>query len=101
MFNLSESDLSYILKIIRKYPEIHEVLIFGSRAKGNDKKTSDIDLALKGDALETVALKVSGELNDEGPLPYKVDVIYYEAISNDNLKDHIDRVGIKIYPIKA
>ena len=97
-FGLSNKDLAYIIEVIRAYPEIKAVLLFGSRAKGNYKVFSDIDLAIKGDVLESVMLAIKGRLDDEGPLPYKFDIVHYDSITNQNLKDHIDRIGIKIYP---
>ena len=48
MYGLLDRNLKFILEAISKYPEIEEVIIFGSRAMGNYKKGSDIDLALKG-----------------------------------------------------
>ena len=48
MYGLLERDLKYILEAVRKYPEIEKVIIFGSRAMGNYKPGSDIDIALKG-----------------------------------------------------
>lgn len=98
-FGLSNSDIEHIIDVIRVHPEIKEVLIFGSRAKGNYKVSSDIDLAIKGDVLEAAILSIKGHLDDEGPLPYKFDIVHYESITNQNLKDHIDQVGIKIYPV--
>lgn len=97
MFGLSQNEIDYIIKTLQAYPSIKKAVIFGSRAKGNYKKASDIDIALYGDNLEKVVLDVSGKLNDEGPLPYKVDVLAYMSIDNTALRDHIDRVGIPIF----
>ena len=43
MFGLTVSDLQFITDVIRKYPEVEQALIFGSRAMGNFKPGSDID----------------------------------------------------------
>lgn len=98
MIYLPAPDLKYIVDVLSKHPMVKIALIFGSRAKGTHKPGSDIDLALKGDHLADVVRQVSAQLNEEGPLPYHVDVLDYDAITNENLKDHIDRVGIAIYP---
>lgn len=99
MFGLSQKEIEYIIKILQPYSLIEKAVIFGSRAKGNYKKTSDIDIALFGDQLDRIVLEISGKLNDQGPLPYKVDVLVYSAIDNTALREHIDRVGIPIFPL--
>jgi predicted nucleotidyltransferase len=74
-----------------------EVIIFGSRAKGNFRRGSDIDIALKGEhiSFELVA-GLQTRFNQEMPVPHHVDLVHYESISNQDLIDHIDRVGISI-----
>jgi uncharacterized protein len=95
---LDEREVSNIIKASEELPEIEEVAIFGSRAKGNFKKASDIDLAVKGKSITDSTLKrLSGRLNEEMPMPYFFDVVHYESIRNQDLIDHIDRVGIVIY----
>ena len=96
-FGLKDSDIKIIKEALKKFPEIEEALIFGSRAKGNQKKASDIDIAIKGNAVshETI-LKIKDLLEEETTLPYFFDVVHYETISNVELKNHIDRVGRRI-----
>lgn len=98
MYGLLDRDLKYILEAVRKYIEIEEVIIFGSRAMGNYKKGSDIDLALVGENVDRkIVRSLSDELNEEYPLPYFFDVVNYKDISNDELIKHIDNVGKSIY----
>lgn len=98
-FGLKEGDLNIILKFLSQYPEIHEGFIFGSRAMGNYKRGSDVDIAIKGSNLQDIVHKVRGQLNDETPLPYKFDVALYDT-DNKNLKEHIENFAKKIYPHK-
>jgi len=95
---LRESDLAHIRDAARAFPEIRQVILFGSRAKGTHKPGSDVDLALKGDALtyETV-LGLTDMLNEEKPLPYFFDVVDYQRISEQALVEHINRVGVVIF----
>jgi len=88
-----ENQLSSVLC---HYPDVQQVVLFGSRAKGTAHPASDIDLALWGieDALRLEAL--AAEL-DELPLPFKFDVTSYSAITNPSLCAHIDRVGRVLY----
>ncbi len=72
--------------VLKKYPNIQEAILFGSRALDRYKKGSDIDIALKGTHIESVASEVSGILNDESPLPYVCDILDYHTIDNPDLK---------------
>lgn len=97
-YGLLDRDLKHIIDSIQDFPEISSVVLFGSRAKGTHKTASDVDLAIKGEAItyDTV-VRLSSMLNEEKPLPYFFDVQHYENISELLLLKHIDRVGIVLY----
>ena len=97
-YGLTEDDMAKIAEAIRQFDEIAVVVLFGSRAKGNYKPGSDVDLAVKGDRItpRTIA-QLAGLLNEELPLPYCFDVVDYSTLENQPLADHIDRVGVTIY----
>jgi predicted nucleotidyltransferase len=97
MDGLSSNDLNIITKILKQYPEISEAFIFGSRAKGTHKAGSDVDIAIKGNGLDELVSSISGQLNEETPLPYTFDVVVYNPLSKDELQEHIQRVGISFY----
>jgi uncharacterized protein len=97
MHGLEEKDLQELLAVLSRFPEIDEAIIFGSRAKGNYKKGSDVDIALKGKNVGEILWRVSSYLNEESTMPYYFDILNYDTISNSDLKEHIDRVGISIY----
>ncbi len=100
MCGLLKRDLDWIQEALSKYPEIEEAVLFGSRAMGNYKKGSDVDLAIKGSRINrTTVNRLSDDLNEEYPLPYFFDVIHYENISSEELKTHIDTMG-KIIKLK-
>ena len=93
---LSKNDLESIVRIIKKNPKIEDAVLFGSRAKGTFSDGSDIDIALKGkEILLNDVLDLSIEL-EELYLPYKFDLIIYDRIKEEALKDHINRVGISL-----
>lgn len=97
-FGISDKTYSKILDTFQRFPEIKEVVIFGSRAKGNYKNGSDIDLAVKGENVGPgLILKLKGFFNVRFSIPYKVDVIGYNYLTHPGLKEHINRVGKKIY----
>jgi predicted nucleotidyltransferase len=91
---LTEQELGLIRGVLRRHRGITGVLLYGSRAKGVSEPSSDVDLALVGvDRLE--AGRVAAEL-DELPLPYRFDIKAYDAIEYLPLRQHIERVGIRI-----
>jgi uncharacterized protein len=98
MHGLNEQEISNIVKASEELPEIEEVIIFGSRAKGNFKKASDIDLAIRGKSVtDIIVRRLSTRLNEELPMPYFFDVVNFDSIRNSDLLDHIKRVGQVIY----
>jgi predicted nucleotidyltransferase len=96
MYGLRDSDLKYLKNAFRRYSSIEKVILFGSRALGNYKNGSDIDLAIKGEKGDEIR-SLSAHLNEDSPLPYHFDVLDYNTITHQNLLDHIQRVGITIY----
>ncbi|HBH82873.1 MAG: hypothetical protein A2X03_15645 [Bacteroidetes bacterium GWA2_40_15] len=96
-YGLSETVIEKLISVFSSNSEIDEVIIFGSRAKGNYKEGSDIDISLKGAGITSSLIrKIELEI-DNLYLPYKVDLINYNDIIEPMLTDHIDRVGICIY----
>ena len=92
-YGISPEQLNEIVNLIAKTNVIRKIVIFGSRAKGNYEKGSDIDLALFGDNVELNDLLELSVKIDQLELPYKIDLVNYNRISNPDLKDHIDRNG--------
>jgi predicted nucleotidyltransferase len=94
---LPQHEAQLLAEVFSAHPEVPEVRIFGSRAKGTHSARSDVDLALWGnlDALQAEA--IAAEL-DELPLPYRFDVLGFDRIKLQPLRDHIERVGIRLYP---
>ena len=101
-YGLEEADIAYIVAALQQFPEIQRAYIFGSRAKGTFKQGSDIDIAIAGpDITFTTLSKLHALLEDQGHLPYFIDIVHYEDIKNPTLKEHIDRVGQLIYEAPA
>jgi predicted nucleotidyltransferase len=93
---LNPAELSLILGVFRKHPEIQSVILFGSRAKGTHSNSSDVDLAVTGDMSSLGAEAIASDL-DELPLPYRFEVQALKAIKHRALLEHIHRVGMEIY----
>ncbi|HWZ35309.1 MAG TPA: nucleotidyltransferase domain-containing protein [Mucilaginibacter sp.] len=91
-FGLSENTVLKINSVLGQYPAVEKAVVYGSRARGNFKSSSDIDITLKGKLNLRVLSDISLKLDDL-LLPYKLDLSIYNHIANPELLDHIDRVG--------
>lgn len=99
-FGLNTNTITLIKNLFQDFEQVEKVKIFGSRAKGNFKNSSDIDFALYGEINEKLLLDIASEL-DELPTPYKFDIVNYNDIENENLKQSIDKFGKDFYTQKA
>jgi len=96
-FGLKQNHIDAINSVFNQYPEITKATIYGSRAKGNYRNGSDIDLTLTGKNLNlTTLFKIENQLDDL-LLPYKIDISILHKIENPDLVEHIERVGIIFY----
>ena len=96
-FGLEEKTIEKINQVLANHSQVEQVILFGSRAMGNFKNGSDIDLAIKGVELN---LKIINEISDEIDdllLPYSFDLINFSHINNSELLNHINRVGMTFY----
>lgn len=99
-FGLSDTTLATVREILASCPSVEKALLYGSRAKGNHKPGSDIDLTLSGPQLtENMLSKLLGKF-DESNLPYQVDLSIKDNIENPNLLEHIERVA-KVFYVRA
>jgi len=96
-FGLKETTINRINTVFSRYPDIEQVVLYGSRAKGNYRRGSDIDLTLIGGALSHAQLTRIETQIDDLLLPYSVDLSLFKYIDNVNLIDHIQRIGIVFY----
>lgn len=94
---LSDEQIIEIKKIFSQKPKVKEAILFGSRSLGTHKKTSDIDIALKGDIPYDMILKIKSILNEETFIPFFFDILDYKRINNKDLTKEIDEKGISFY----
>ncbi len=92
-YGLKENVIQRIQSVLANFPEIEEAILYGSRAKGNYKNGSDIDLTLKGKQLTLTILGKVDEQLDDLLLPYTFDLSIYHQINSPELLDHMNRVG--------
>jgi type I restriction enzyme, S subunit len=96
-FGLDDHIIEMITHILEEQPKLDKAYIFGSRAKGNYRPDSDIDIAVKGyDLTMEDILKMSAGIDKLG-IGYEVDMMDYDCIKEVAMKEHVDRVGMEIY----
>lgn len=96
-FGLSQEVVARLRGVFARETDVRRVLIYGSRAKGNDRPGSDIDLALEDEGLSHADLLRIETAIDDLNLPYKIDLCLYRQIENPDLLDHIRRVGVVFF----
>lgn len=96
-YGLLLTDVERIVSIFKSNLKIDKVVLFGSRAIGNYRPGSDIDIALKGSDINlNDILNAKTEL-DKLSLPYKIDIVIFNRIKEQALIEHIERVGISLF----
>lgn len=94
---LSATTVAKIHGVLSQHSEVEQAILYGSRAKGNYKHGSDIDLTLTGSGLNhTLFTRIDNELDDL-LLPYQIDLSLRSSLTHPALLDHIRRVGVVLY----
>ncbi len=102
--DIMDSKVEYIIQkivsvIVEKADPVR-IILFGSRAKGNANKGSDIDIALEDEkALTFREMRKMKELIDDVSGLYSVDIIVLSKV-DDTFKDSIKESGVVIYEKK-
>ncbi len=91
-FGINARHRAELLRILKSYGVKH-AYIFGSRARGDYKKYSDIDIAIKDSLDKTDKANLAMDLR-ESNIPFTVDVVFYDETENDTLKEEIDKEGV-------
>lgn len=82
--------------IVLHHPLVEQAWVFGSRALGTFKDSSDIDLALEGTDLSITTIAQIQDQLEQSSLPYKVDLVIKRTITSEALLAHISQYGIPL-----
>lgn len=77
MVNIEEKYFRLLRDILKKYP--YKFYVYGSRAKGKNRKYSDLDLCYKDEIPTKVILDLEEEL-EESDLPFRVDLVFWDKM---------------------
>ncbi len=98
-YGLPEDTIEKIKGVLAQFPEVTRAVVYGSRAKGNHKPGSDIDLTLFGNVSWELCASIADAL-DELLLPYTIDLSVFALLNHPELEAHIERVGLVFYEKK-
>lgn len=101
MLALRDRDLAVLRQTFGRFPCVREVRVFGSRATGQSKRASDIDLAIAAPDASTAEWLALTAAIAEAPIIYQLDIVRIERTENPQLIDKIAREGVAIYPVSA
>jgi predicted nucleotidyltransferase len=94
---LSDKTVGSVRRTLARHTAVERAILFGSRAKGNFKPGSDIDLALVGAQLDQQTMsRIAGEIDDL-PIPYGLSLILLNETIDSAVRAHIERVGVSFY----
>ncbi|MCM3586956.1 nucleotidyltransferase domain-containing protein [Mesobacillus maritimus] len=77
--------------------QIEKVLLFGSRARGDYHRASDIDLAVFTSNSSPTEQNLIVQTIQELPTPLKIDVVFMDRLTKEKLISNIKSEGVVIY----
>lgn len=92
-FGLSPRALGLLRGVFAQNAHVERAIVYGSRAKGNYRNGSDIDITLEGPELTFMELTRIETALDDLSLPWEIDLSLISHIDNPDLLAHIARVG--------
>lgn len=98
IYGLSLAIIEDLRQVFAHYPDIHQVLIFGSHAKGNYREGSNIDLAVIAPNMSDSTLTQLWNEIDALPLVFKADLLHWDKLDNASLKQNVQRFGQLLFP---
>lgn len=96
-FGLKDVEISALCNVLASVLEVEEAIIYGSRARGTNRISSDIDITLKGSNLTYLQLALLDAKIDDLYLPYFVDLSLFSMLRNTDLIESIEREGKVLY----
>ena len=93
-FGLKDKKVENIIMVLSRYKDVKRAVIFGSRASGDFKYNSDIDIAVYTENGLPTGLYLD---LDEAAGIYKIDVVDMNTLQNEKLRQKIELQGIEFY----
>jgi predicted nucleotidyltransferase len=94
MFGLTKQTYEKIIALVNKYSK-YQFILFGSRARGDYKTGSDIDIAVDGIIDDKDKFNITDDF-DLLMIPYEIDLVFLQDVTKEKFLESIKREGIKI-----
>lgn len=97
LFGLTIEEITAMQGVFSNFEEVEKVIVYGSRAKGNHKPYSDIDMTLVGQNISDHTVTEIDFALDDLLMPYKIDLSIFSKINNNDLIVEINAFGKELY----
>ena len=91
---LSERVTDLLRAEVRRFPEVRAAYLYGSRARGDYKPQSDIDIAIDAPGMTAQNFAQLWSAIDALPIAYPLDCVWLQALPESHLKAQIERDGM-------
>lgn len=97
-FGLSERIANSLRETFARYPQVRKAVMYGSRAAGNHRAYSDIDIAVIAPAMQAHDFSALWNELDDLPILFRLDVVHFDRVNNPRLRQNILNDGVDLYP---
>ncbi|PHS34974.1 MAG: DNA polymerase III subunit beta [Alkaliphilus sp.] len=95
-FGVSDKNINMIVEVCKKHT-IEKIVIYGSRARGDYSRTSDIDIAIYADNLSSKDMNLLRYEISELDIIYKMDIVHVKTLEKHGLIEAIEKEGKVIF----
>ena len=99
LYGIDEETWGRLQSLMAQFPHIERAVLFGSRAKGTNNPFSDVDITLMGKEVSLDDVLGLQTRVEDLLLPYEFDFCVYDHLQSPELRSHIDRCGVEVYPM--
>jgi uncharacterized protein len=86
-WGLSETQYEWLGRVLKTYLPEAKIKVFGSRARGDQKRYSDLDLAIESQSLVPPdTLRQLNEQFAQSDIPFKIDLVELNQIDSSFLQ---------------
>ncbi|MBI5815458.1 MAG: nucleotidyltransferase domain-containing protein [Nitrospinae bacterium] len=96
-FGVSEDILGKISGVMAKFHGVRKAVIYGSRARGDFKNQSDIDIAVYAPGMSHADFLALLSALDDLPVIFQIQAVHFDTLENNGIKGKIERDGVEFY----